>query len=66
MGIMMKKDVVAGLGEIGLPILKILSKKEKIGTCQFKKQDDDPILTILGRLVNYTMHYNYIFFKIRC
>ena len=26
----MKKDVVAGLGEIGLPILKILSKKEKI------------------------------------
>ena len=30
MGIMMKKDVVAGLGEIGLPILKILSKKEKI------------------------------------
>ena len=27
---MMKKDVVAGLGEIGLPILKILSKKEKI------------------------------------
>ena len=30
MSIMMKKDVVAGLGEIGLPILKILSKKEKI------------------------------------
>ena len=30
MGIIMKKDVVAGLGEIGLPILKILSKKEKI------------------------------------
>ena len=30
MGIMMKKDVVVGLGEIGLPILKILSKKEKI------------------------------------
>ena len=26
----MKKDVVVGLGEIGLPILKILSKKEKI------------------------------------
>tara|TARA_B100000029_G_scaffold468607_1_gene505740 strand:+ start:64 stop:849 length:786 start_codon:yes stop_codon:yes gene_type:complete len=26
----MKKDVVAGLGEIGLPILKILSKKEKV------------------------------------
>ena len=26
----MKKDVVAGLGEIGLPILKILSKKENI------------------------------------
>ena len=26
----MKKDIVAGLGEIGLPILKILSKKEKI------------------------------------
>ena len=26
MGIMMKKDIVAGLGEIGLPILKILSK----------------------------------------
>ena len=30
MGIMMKKDVVAGLGEIGLPILKILSKKENV------------------------------------
>jgi len=30
MSIMMKKDIVAGLGEIGLPILKILSKKEKI------------------------------------
>ena len=27
---MMKKNVVAGLGEIGLPILKILSKNEKI------------------------------------
>jgi len=27
---MMKKDIVVGLGEIGLPILKILSKKEKI------------------------------------
>ncbi|AJA91930.1 hypothetical protein A7X95_05755 [Candidatus Nitrosopelagicus brevis] len=26
----MKKDIVAGLGEIGLPILKILSKKENI------------------------------------
>ena len=26
----MKKDVVAGLGEIGLPILKILSKKENV------------------------------------
>ena len=24
----MKKDVVAGLGEIGLPILKLVSKKE--------------------------------------
>jgi len=24
----MKKDVVAGLGEIGLPILKLISKKE--------------------------------------
>ena len=30
MKIIMKKDVVAGLGEIGLPILKILSKKENI------------------------------------
>jgi UDP-N-acetyl-D-mannosaminuronate dehydrogenase len=30
MKIVMKKDVVAGLGEIGLPILKILSKKENI------------------------------------
>ena len=30
MKIIMKKDIVAGLGEIGLPILKILSKKEKI------------------------------------
>ena len=24
----MKKDIVAGLGEIGLPILKLISKKE--------------------------------------
>ena len=30
MKIIMKKDIVAGLGEIGLPILKILSKKENI------------------------------------
>jgi len=30
MKIIMKKNVVAGLGEIGLPILKILSKKENI------------------------------------
>ena len=30
MKIVMKKDIVAGLGEIGLPILKILSKKENI------------------------------------
>ena len=26
----MKKDVVAGLGEIGLPILKLLSKNQAI------------------------------------
>ncbi len=26
----MKKDVVVGLGEIGSPILKLFSKKEKI------------------------------------
>jgi len=26
----MKKDVVAGLGEIGLPILKLLSKNQTI------------------------------------
>ena len=26
----MKKDIVAGLGEIGLPILKLISKKENI------------------------------------
>ena len=25
-----KKDIVAGLGEIGLPILKIISKKENV------------------------------------
>ena len=30
MKIIMKKDIVAGLGEIGHPILKILSKKETI------------------------------------
>ena len=27
---MMKKDVVAGLGEIGTPILKLLSKNSKL------------------------------------
>ena len=27
---MMEKDIVAGLGEIGLPILKLLSKKENV------------------------------------
>ena len=26
----MKKDIVAGLGEIGMPILKILSKNENV------------------------------------
>ena len=26
----MKKDIVAGLGEIGLPILKLLSKKHDV------------------------------------
>ena len=26
----MKKDIVAGLGEIGLPILKLISKKELV------------------------------------
>ena len=26
----MKKDIVAGLGEIGLPILKLLSKNENV------------------------------------
>tara|TARA_B110000116_G_C16584371_1_gene467729 strand:- start:555 stop:770 length:216 start_codon:yes stop_codon:yes gene_type:complete len=26
----MEKDIVAGLGEIGLPILKIISKKENV------------------------------------
>ena len=26
----MKKDIVAGLGEIGTPILKLMSKKENI------------------------------------
>ncbi len=26
----MKKDIVAGLGEIGLPILKLLSKTENV------------------------------------
>ncbi len=30
MGIIMKKDVVAGLGEIGSPLLKLFSKTEKI------------------------------------
>ena len=27
MNIVMKKDIVAGLGEIGMPILKLISKK---------------------------------------
>ena len=29
----MKKDVVAGLGEIGSPILKLFSKTEKESKC---------------------------------
>ena len=48
----MKKDVVAGLGEIGLPILKLISKKEIVvgydldknlmNPKKFKKLENNP------------------------
>ena len=54
---MMEKDIVAGLGEIGLPILKLLSKKENvIGYDLNKKLMDEKKLLRLENVKTRFLH----------
>tara|TARA_Y100000590_G_scaffold122617_1_gene140430 strand:- start:3646 stop:4446 length:801 start_codon:yes stop_codon:yes gene_type:complete len=53
----MEKDIVAGLGEIGLPILKLLSKKENaIGYDLNKKLMDDKKFLKLEKIKTRFLH----------
>ena len=53
----MEKDIVAGLGEIGLPILKLLSKNENIvGYDLNKKLMDDKKFLKLEKIKTRFLH----------
>ena len=57
MGIIMKKDVVAGLGEIGSPLLKLFSKTEKIvGYDLNKKLMDETKFNKFDNLLTSFLH----------
>ena len=60
MKIVMKKDIVAGLGEIGLPILKILSKKENIVGYDLneKLMDEKKFNTSVFKHLSFRLHNN--------